>query len=77
MATFEQGWAARPFAEQFPQLDAATAKRLDDYNHAITTLRLGGLLTDSQSDVIRSKKMPKVVGEALSAAYLASKGGQA
>lgn len=63
--TFEQGWAARPFAEQFPQMDAKEAERLDHINTSITTLYLAGLLTDKQANEIRTKKFPKVVTKAV------------
>lgn len=63
--TFEQGWAARPFAEQFPEMDEQEAKRLDHINTSITTLYLAGLLTDSQAKDIREKKFPKVVTKAV------------
>lgn len=63
--TFEQGWAARPFKEQFPELDDKAAERLDRLNRGITDLYMGDLLTDSQVKVIREKKMPKVVAQAL------------
>lgn len=61
--TFEQGWAARPFKEQFPELDDEQAKRLDRLNFSITDLLLSDLLTDSQVRAIREKKFPKVVSE--------------
>lgn len=61
MRTFEQGWGAKPFKEQFPELADSQAKRLDDLNHAITTLSVHGFLTDSQIKIIREKKMPKSV----------------
>jgi hypothetical protein len=63
--TFEQGWAARPFAEQFPEMDAQESKRLDHINTSITTLYLAGLLTDSQVKEIREKKFPRVVTKAV------------
>lgn len=63
--TFEQGWGAAPFKEQFPELDDKTADRLDRLNMGIANLYLGGLLTDSQVDAIRQKKFPKVVGKAV------------
>lgn len=63
--TFEQGWAARPFAEQFPQMDAKEAERLDRLNHAITDLYMADMLTDSQVKAIREKKMPKAVSKAV------------
>ena len=36
--TFEQGWAAKPFKEQFPDMDTDVATRLDRINEAITKL---------------------------------------
>lgn len=66
--TFEQGWAARPFKAQFPELDDKDAERLDRLNMAITDLYIGDLLTDSQVDAIRQKKFPKVVAKAVNAA---------
>ena len=63
--TFEQGWAARPFAEQFPKMDAKEAERLDRLNHAITDLYMADMLTDSQVKAIREKKMPKAVSKAV------------
>mgnify|MGYP003588671706 CR=1 FL=1 len=63
--TFEQGWAARPFAEQFPEMDAKEAERLDRLNHAITDLYMADMPTDSQVKAIREKKMPRAVGKAV------------
>lgn len=63
--TFEQGWAARPFAEQFPEMDAKEARHLDHINTSITTLYMAGLLTDSQVKAIREKKFPRVVTKAV------------
>lgn len=63
--TFEQGWAARPFAQQFPEMNADEAKRLDHINTSITTLYMAGLLTDSQVKAIREKKFPRVVTKAV------------
>ena len=60
--TFEQGWAARPFKEQFPDMDEDTAGRLDKINSAITTLFLEDMITESQMHSIRQKKFPKMVG---------------
>lgn len=59
--TFEQGWSARPFKEQFPELEAAEAKRLDEVNHAISSLYFEDMITESQKDTIRNKKFPKMV----------------
>lgn len=66
--TCEQGWAARPFKEQFPQLTDAEAGHLDKLNSYITYLRFADMLTDSQADTMRQKKMPRAVGKALDAA---------
>jgi len=63
--TFEQGWAARPFAEQFPELEIQQALRLDRLNHAITDLYMAEMLTDSQVKAIREKKFPRVVTKAV------------
>ena len=60
--TFEQGWAARPFKEQFPDMDTDVATRLDRINEAITTLFLEGMITESQMHAIRQKRFPKMVG---------------
>lgn len=59
--TFEQGWAARPFAEQFPELPADRAAWLDRLNTAITDLLMADLITDSVCDAARKKRFPKVV----------------
>mgnify|MGYP003617470387 CR=1 FL=1 len=59
--TFEQGWAARPFSEQFPELSVQAAARLDNVNKAITELLISGMITDSQTMAIRQKKFPKMV----------------
>lgn len=69
--TFEQGWAARPFKEQFPELDDKAAARLDSINKAITTLMMSDCLTFSQADAIRQKKFPKVVSVAINKARAA------
>ena len=61
--TFEQGWAAKPFKEQFPDMDESAAGRLDEINSAITTLLIGGMITFSQMTTIREKKFPKLVGQ--------------
>lgn len=66
--TFEQGWAARPFKEQFPELSDKDAERLDRLNHAITDMVMADLITSSQVDAIRAKKFPKLVGQVVSAA---------
>ena len=61
--TFEQGWAAKPFKEQFPDMDESAAGHLDEINSAITTLMVGGMITYSQMTIIREKKFPKLVGQ--------------
>lgn len=65
--TFEQGWAARPFKEQFPGLPEKEAARLDRLNHAITDMVMADLITHSQCLVIRGKRFPKLVSEVLGA----------
>lgn len=67
MRTFEQGWAARPFKEQFPDMPEREAARLDRLNAAITDMVMAGLLTDSQASAIRQKKFPKLVSEVVCA----------
>lgn len=66
--TFEQGWSARPFKEQFPELSDSAAKQLDKINEAITRLYMSECLTTSQMDAIRGKKFPKIVSKAISKA---------
>ena len=66
--TFEQGWSARPFKEQFPELSDAEAQRLDKVNEAITRLYITDLLTDDQLYEIRDEKFPCLVSEAVSQA---------
>ena len=66
--TFEQGWFARPFKEQFPELTDAEANKLDEVNKAISTLYFDDMLTDSQLDAIRGKKFPRLVSEAVNKA---------
>ena len=66
--TFEQGWSARPFKEQFPELPDAEAQRLDKVNEAITRLYITDLLTDDQLYEIRDEKFPCLVSEAVSQA---------
>lgn len=65
--TFEQGWAARPFKEQFPELSDKAATHLDRLNRAITDLYMADMLTDSQVKALRERKMPKAVLAALRA----------
>lgn len=69
--TFEQGLAARPFKEQFPELSDEEAERLNAVNDAIFTLYLTDMLTDSQLGSIRSKKFPKMVSKSLKEARAA------
>lgn len=64
MSSFELGWAARPFKEQFPQLPDETAAHLDADNKALIRLRLRGYLTDSARDNI-TKKIGKAVEKAV------------
>lgn len=66
--TFDQGWAARPFKEQFPELSDKEAERLDRLNFAITDMAMADLITDSQRDAIRTKRFPKVVSASVNAA---------
>lgn len=69
MATsFEQGWAARTFKEQFPELSDSDASLLDRLNMSITDMLLTDLLTDAQAASIRTKKFPRVVGRLVRAA---------
>ena len=72
MSTFEQGWAARPFKEQFPELDDKAAEHLDKLNHAITDMLLSDLLTESQVREIRTKKFPKLVSREVNQARKAA-----
>ena len=65
--TLEQGWAARPFKEQFPFLPDGKAERLDRLNRAITDMVMAGLITNSQHNSIRRKRFPKLVGEVVRA----------
>ena len=66
--TFAQGWTARPFKEQFPELTDTEARRLDKVNEAITRLYLDDMLTDDQVYTIRDEKFPRLVSEAVSQA---------
>lgn len=70
--TFEQGWAARPFKEQFPQLTDHQANNLDKVNEAITTLLMSDMLTDSAYKMLREKKFPKLVASELNLAAFKS-----
>lgn len=66
--TFEQGWAARPFKEQFPELTDDRAAYLDRLNMSITDMLLSDLITESQAANIRQKRFPKLVGKEVGAA---------
>ena len=66
--TFEQGWSARPFKEQFPELSDFEAQRLDKVNEGIYRLYFDDMLTDDQLYAIRDKKFPRLVSEAVSQA---------
>ena len=66
--TFEQGWSARPFKEQFPELSDSAAEQLDKINEAITRLYMSDCLTTGQMDAIRGKKFPKIVSKAVAKA---------
>ena len=66
--TFEQGWSARPFTEQFPELSDFEAQRLDKVNEGIYRLYFDDMLTDNQLYAIRDKKFPRLVSEAVSQA---------
>ena len=59
--TFEQGWSARPFKEQFPELSDAEAKKLDEVNKAVCLLYLTDLITHAQNVSIRNTKFLKLV----------------
>lgn len=74
--TFEQGWAARPFKEQFPELDGKAAERLDRLNMGITDMLIASLITDSQAHAIRQKKFPKLVSKEVNAARAKAQGEQ-
>ena len=64
--TFEQGWSARPFKEQFPELSDFEAQRLDKVNEGIYRLYFDDMLTDDQLYKIRDEKFPRLVSEAVS-----------
>ncbi|MNQ86096.1 hypothetical protein D3C85_1012810 [compost metagenome] len=70
--TFEQGWAARPFKEQFPELPTEQAEKLDRLNMAITDMLMADLLTDAQVATIRAKRFPRLVAEHLMVVRAAS-----
>jgi hypothetical protein len=61
----EQGWAARPFSEQFPELTNDDAKRLDNLNAAVTDLSISNLLTPTEYEKIRRNRFPKLVKKLL------------
>ena len=67
--TFEQGWSARPFKEQFPELSEADARKLDEVNKAICLLYFMDLTTHSQNVGIRNTKFPKLVKKMLNQAW--------
>ena len=66
--TFAQGWSARPFKEQFPELTDIEAQKLDKVNEAITRLYLDDMLTDEQIYTIRDEKFPRLVSKVVSQA---------
>ena len=66
--TFAQGWSARPFKEQFPELTDIEARKLDKVNEAITRLYLDDMLTDEQLSTIRGEKFPRLVSKTVSQA---------
>ena len=66
--TIEQGWSARPFKEQFPELSDFEAQRLDKVNEGIYRLYFDDMLTDDQLYKIRDKKFPRLVSKAISQA---------
>ena len=66
--TFEQGLAARPFKEQFPELSDIEAQKLDKVNEAITTLYFAGILSHARLITVRDKNFPRLVSKAVSQA---------
>ena len=66
--TFEQGWSARPFKEQFPELSDTDARKLDEVNKAIYLLYLSDMTTHAQNVSIRNTKFPKMVKDLLNQA---------
>jgi len=62
---FEQGWSARKFKEQFPELPEDVAENLDKLNYSITYLLLQGLITDGEKEKIRQKRFPRIVAKAV------------
>ena len=67
--TFEQGWSARPFKEQFPELSDTDARKLDEVNKAIYLLYLSDMTTHAQNVSIRNTKFPKLVKKMLNQAW--------
>ena len=63
--TFGQGWSARPFKEQFPELSDFEVQRLDKVNEGIYRLYFDDMLTDDQLYKIRDEKFPRLVSEAV------------
>jgi hypothetical protein len=51
----ELGWGAKPFAEQFPELEGKLTTHLDKMNFAITLLTVNGILTTSERDKARNR----------------------
>jgi hypothetical protein len=64
---FEQGWTARPFVEQFPELSPERAEYLDGLNSSITNLYMADVITESEKDRARGR-FGKVVSQELKAA---------
>ena len=61
MDTFEQGWAARPFKYQFPELSDNDAASIDRRYRAVTDMLMADLITRTQAESIRMKRFPKIV----------------
>lgn len=64
MSSFELGWDAPSFKEQFPELSDYDAAHFDLDNDAITRLRIRGYLTDSARDAA-IKKIGKAIKKSL------------
>lgn len=64
MSSFELGWSARPFKEQFPQLSDNEAMLFDEDNKALLRLRVRGYLTEKARDAV-VKKIGKALETAL------------
>jgi hypothetical protein len=60
----EMGWAARPIAEQFPELKSKDAGHFQKDSESISRLKMRGLLTDSEHRAI-TRRFAKSVAEAL------------